>query len=327
MRTTGNTWRAIGRCGGMSLVELLIAAPLAALLAAGLGWMVQQSSHAQAVFGAQQALNRDAQFALQRMTLMLRGSRLVLPLWDNPATARREHVREQTVPASAPEPGSTLATAVLAMSLPAAIDLDGDGFADANNDKDGRLDEDVGADHNNDLEAGIASIDDDGDGSVDEGEQDDDDEDGTKDEDRSDALDDDGDQSVHEDMHADNNKDGKPGIAGSDDDGDDLVDEGNKDDDDEDDTTDEDWLDTLAYVLQGNQLFERMPVPWDANADGNIDGRDVVASVIAEGVTRFRVERVPVAPSTSPLVDLTLEMTGASGTQVSLTTRVRVGQP
>ncbi len=97
------------------------------------------------------------------------------------------------------------------------------------------------------------------------------------------------------------------------------------DDDDEDGSVDEDWLDAVVFYLQGDSLIERHPVPWDETANGFISGRDYVESVIAENVTRFRVER-PIASSPGhQLVDLTLELTGPTGIVVSLTSRVRVG--
>lgn len=326
MRPRRDGRMARSRSRGLTLVEVLVAAALSALLVSGIVWLLQQSMRAKAALESQQALHRDAQFALERMTQMIRSSRrLLLPLPDNPATTWREHVREQTVPASAPEAGSAAASAVLALTLPFSVDLNGDGFPDADNDKDGRIDEDTPADMNGDLQPGLAGIDDDGDGQVDEGDKDDDDEDGSTDEDRSDGDDGDGDRGLDEDWHSDNNQDGKPGRASIDDDGDGQVDEGDADDDDEDGSSDEDWLDAVAYVLQGGSLVERMPVPWDANADGKIDGLDVVESEIARGVTRLRVERVPDPVERLALVDLTIDLAGPEHASVSLTARVRVG--
>ena len=115
---------------------------------------------------------------MQRMVTAVRqGNRLLLPLADNPNTNWREHVREQSIPAAPPEGDSTLATAVLAVSLGPILDRDEDGWADANNDKDfldlnnngsrdsgepERVDEDPDVDNQNDFEPGIRSIDDDG---------------------------------------------------------------------------------------------------------------------------------------------------------------------
>ena len=121
------------------------------------------------------------------------------------------------------------------------------------------------------------------------------------------------------------NNDNAPGVAGVDDDGDTQVDEGNDADDDEDGQSDEDWHDPTAFYLIGDVLTERTPVPWDVNADTNIDGGDFIESPLAENVTRFRVERLPTTGGGDVLVDLTLELTGSTSETVSLQTRVRIG--
>jgi len=72
---------------------------------------------------------------------------------------------------------------------------------------------------------GIAGVDIDGDGSVDEGNWMDDDEDNLLEEEIFDGLDNDGDGSVDEEVAADLNGDDEPGILGIDDDGDGVVDE------------------------------------------------------------------------------------------------------
>lgn len=89
------------------------------------------------------------------------------------------------------------------------------------------------------------------------------------------------------------NDDGEPGIAGVDDDLDGSVDEGVWDDDDEDGLENEDSYEALVYFLQGSDLIERHPMPFDVNGDKALDGLDYLESVVAQGVTRFRVERVP----------------------------------
>ena len=58
-----------------------------------------------------------------------------------------------------------------------------DPFNGVDDDADGSVDEDPGADNNGDGAPGIAGVDDDGDGNIDEGSADDDDEDGQSDED------------------------------------------------------------------------------------------------------------------------------------------------
>lgn len=313
---------------GFTLIELMVAMLLAGLLLAGITGIIVKALGTDAVVGERNQLQRDARFAMQRMTRAVRETRwLVLPMPDKPDTDWRENVREETVPASAPEGSSSKATAVLAMSLSTNVDLDANGFPDADNDNDGRIDEDMPADMNFDYGDGIYLIDDGGGGSVDESISDSDDDErlNSGDEDPINGLDDDGDGVIDEDAGADMNGDGAPGIAGVDDDGDGMIDEGNAADDDEDGVVDEDWLDAVVFYLQGDSLIERHPVPWDETANGFISGRDVIETVIAEGVTRFRVERpVPAIPD-QQLVDLTLELTGAAGETVSVSARVRAG--
>jgi hypothetical protein len=242
-----------------------------------------------------------------------------------------ENVREETVPATTPTDDSSKYTAVLAVTLPASFDLDADGFPDADNDRDGRIDEDPPADNTFDNATGIFQIDDGGDGSVDEFSAccswDDEEDFGITDEDDINGMDDDGDGRVDEDPGSDLNGDGCHGICGVDDDGDGLVDEGSgNSNDDEDDQTDEDWYDPLVFYLNGDTLMQRTPVPWDIAGGGLVSGLDFIAEPIADNVTRFRVERLAVTVAGKQLVDLTLELTSpVSGETVSLHTRVRVG--
>jgi hypothetical protein len=58
---------------------------------------------------------------------------------------------------------------VLAVALPPTLDRNGDGFADADNDHNGIADDDLPADETKDGAAGIKGIDDDGDGTADNG--------------------------------------------------------------------------------------------------------------------------------------------------------------
>ncbi|MDX1516082.1 MAG: prepilin-type N-terminal cleavage/methylation domain-containing protein [Woeseiaceae bacterium] len=317
------------RDAGFTLVEMLIAATLSAIVLLSIAGLVGRSATSQALVQERNGLNADARFAMQRMVRAVSETRqLILPLADKPATAWRENVREETVPASPPEPGSSKATAVLAVTLSAAFDLDADGFPDADNDRDGRIDEDLPGDAAFDFNPGLHLIDDGGEGAVDEGgfnDNDDDERASQNDEDPINGIDDDGDGPIDEDPPADMNGDGAPGVAGFDDDGDGQVDEGSNADDDEDGASNEDWLDAHVFHLQGSDLVERQPVPWDETGAGGVTGRDFVSSVIAENVTRFRVERPLPSAGGQQLVYLTLELTGASGEVVALDAQVRVG--
>ena len=314
---------------GFTLIELLIAVVLGTLIVVGMSAVMRELAPTGAAIQERNRLTEDGRFAMERMVRAVRESRqLILPMPDKPATDWRESVREETVPASPPEGSSTKATAVLAVSLSATVDLDADGFPDADNDRDGRIDEDYPADIAYDFGPGVYLIDDGGDGLVDEGffaDADDDERFNSSDEDPINGIDDDADGVTDEDPGADMNGDGAPGLAGVDDDGDGQVDEGVNDDDDEDGTVDEDWLDVVVFSLQGGSLIERHPVPWDETANGFMSGRDFIESAIAENVTGFGIERLASSGS-AQIVDITLAMTGPeTGETVSLHTRVRIG--
>ena len=315
---------------GYTLIELLIALALSAILFTGLGSVVGQALDIHDTVREKNDLTQQARFAMQQMVhAVSRSPLLLLPLNDKPLTTDlTENIREETVPPSTPEPGSTLATAVLAVTLDPAVDLDGDGTPDADNDADGRLDEDLPADMQNDFGAGIWQIDDDGDGNLDESSSEDDDEYSfTADEDPINGIDDDGDSNVDEDAPSDMNDDGCPGYCGVDDDSDGLTDEGgDNSDDDEDGQSDEDWYDPVVFYLAGDTLIQRTPVPWDESANGFVSGRDFLEEPIAENVTHFRVERIPQNGDRAVTVDLTLALTSpVTGETVSLNTRIRVG--
>ncbi len=278
-------------------------------------------------------LQQDARFAMERMVRVASHSpRLLLPHNDNPNTSWPEHIREQTVPASPPIGSSTFATAVLAVTLPEFVDLDADGFPDADDDRDGRIDEDLPNDVHHDFHPGIMLIDDDGDGFVDENPAWywDDDEDGIFNEDPFGYIDNDGDGSFSEDPPSDMNNDGCPGLCGVDDNGDGTIDGGSDDtNDDEEGTGFEDGYNPVVFYLDGNVLMERMPVPWNedgiSSPDGPNDGRDFVASAIASDVTRLRFEKLDIGGSAQAMVLVELELTGPAGSSVTLNTSVRIG--
>jgi len=317
---------------GFTLIELMIALVLAGLLLGATSGIVKQALGTDELVEERNQLLRDARFAMGRIVKAASHSRkLLLPLPDNPNTDWPENIREQTIPDSAPVGSSVFASAVLAVTLPEYVDLDADGFPDADDDRDGRIDEDLPNDIHHDFMPGIMLIDDDGDGYIDESSHLywDDDEDGIYNEDPMGHIDNDGDGAFSEDPPSDNNSDGCPGLCGVDDDGDGTVDEGGSDNDDEEGSEFEDGYDPVVFYLNGNSLLERMPVPWneDGNSspDGPVDGRDFVESVITENVTRFRVERLVPTSLDEQLVDLTLELTGPSGEIVSFNARVRAG--
>ncbi len=313
---------------GFTLIEVLVATALAAMILLGVSNLVGKALGTEEVVAERNELLADARFAMQRMVATTSESRkLLLPLQDDPASNWPEHIREETVPASPPIGDSTRATAVLAVTLPASVDLDADGYPDADDDRDGRIDEDLPNDVHHDFLAGIMLIDDNGDGQVDEGNSDSDDESATDNDDPINGIDDDGDGSIDEDPATDNNGDGCAGICGVDDDQNGSVDNAGSDDDDEDGGGFDDPYDPVVYYLNGNTLVERMPVPWNEDGisapDGPVDGRDFVESVIAENVTRFRVERT--ATASGAMVNLQLDLAGPSGAAITLETDVRVG--
>ena len=325
--------RSYHRQTGFTIVELLTALALTALILAATTGLVNNVFGTSATVDERNELLRQARFAMDRIVSATSHSpKLLLPLPDNPGTDWPENIREQTIPASPPVGSSTFASAVLAVTLPEYVDLDADGFPDADDDRDGRIDEDLPNDIHHDFMPGIMGIDDDGDGSIDENSAWywDDDEGGFYNEDRIDGIDNDGDGSVDEDPASDINGDGCPGLCGVDDNNNGSIDEGSDDtNDDEDGNGFEDPYDPVVFYLDGDALMERMPVPWneDGNSspDGPVDGRDFVASGIANNVTLLRFERIESADASKPLVRIDLELTGPSGENVSLTARTRVG--
>ena len=319
------------RQNGYTLVELLIALALSAILFAGLGSVVGQVIDTRTAVHDKNDLTRQARFAMQQMVQAVKRSpRLLLPLADNPKTNWPENIREQKLPASAPTGDSTRSTAVLAVTLDPAVDLDGNGKPDADNDGDGRIDEDLPGDNSYDNAPGLFKIDDDGDGSVDESAasipmEDNDEDDGLMD-DYLNGLDDDDDGSVDEDIKSDMNDDGDSGLVSVDDDGDGLIDEHHHHDDDEDGVINDDWYDPVVFYLDTGILVQRTPVPWEVSGDSLVSGLDFIEQPIAENVSRFRVARLAQNGDRAVTVELTLALTSpVTGETVSLNTLVRVG--
>jgi len=313
---------------GMTLIELLAAISMGAILVLGLSELVGHAMQSYDRSREINALTRQARFAMQRMVKAVSHTRyLQLPLNDKPWSNWAENIREETVPPTPPTDDSTQYTAVLAVALPLYVDLNQDGVPDADDDGDGLVDEDLPNDMNLDYTPGIIFIDDDGDGTVDEAVNGySDDESSSINDDPINGIDDDNDNNVDEDPASDNNGDGCSGLCGVDDDGDGLIDEDGADNDDEEGGEWEDWINALVFYLDSGTLKERMPVPWDTNSSGHVTGEDFITSNLAENVTRFRVERMPLGTDRLQRVDLILELTGpVTGEIVSLETQVRVG--
>jgi len=255
----------------MTLVELLIATAIISTVVTSMGAMLYAALDAQQFVDAHSRLSRMAQIAMLRMG-------------DHCRVADRVFVPDEAQPLRN----------VLAIS--SMIDEDGDG----------KTNEDPGRTIDGSV-PGVGGVDDDGDGTSDEGLVGDDDEDGQADEDPINGMDDDGDGRIDEDHGADANGDGEPGDAGQDDDGDGAADEGETADDDEDGATDEDGYAPIVYYLNGSDLIERHPV----------HGTNTVAT----DVTVFTVERTKTA-SQVVLVSIHLKLDDGSGCVVEANKKV-----
>jgi prepilin-type N-terminal cleavage/methylation domain-containing protein len=306
---------------GLSLLEVLIAIALAGVVLAAISGVVGNALNTERGTRVQNDTLQQARFAMQSMVnAVSKTRRLMIPLGENSATVWKESERN-----------------VLAVTLDPTLDRNKDGWPDANNDKDfldvnksgtrdagepDRIDEDTDKDNNNDGQAGITGIDDNGDGTIDGLYVYDNDEDSKNSEDNINGIDDDGDGSIDEDTDVDMNGDGQPGIIGIDDDFDGLIDEGgasNKADDDEDNLLNEDWLDPVIYFLNGTTLMERMP---NINP---VSGTDYTEYPIAENVSQFLVKRIMGGNGTTALVDISLTLLPPNAEPVSLSTRIGVG--
>jgi prepilin-type N-terminal cleavage/methylation domain-containing protein len=297
-------YKTPSRHRGFSLIELLAVLVIASLILAALAGVVSQSLETERVVRSHNELQQQMRFAMKTITKAVQSSTtLLVPLAENPSTLYSESIRD-----------------VLAITLDPNLDRDKDGFADADNDQDGSVDEDLGNDTTNDSEPGIINIDDNGDGTVDNGASfQDDDEDGFVNDDMFNGIDDDNDGAIDEDSNDDMNEDNKAGIEDVDDDNDGNVDEGNKKDDDEDGQTDEDWLDVVAFYLSGTTLIQRIP-----NIDPS-DGTDYTEYTLAENVSQLRIERIQEYIGQTELLDITISLTNADGETAQLNTRVRLG--
>ena len=264
---------------GFSLIELTAALVISSLLLGGTYRLVVQTSAMRAESDRINETVLDLRFALDRMVRTAQGSgRLLLPL-------------------------DTAIRSVFAVTLPATVDRNGNGVADADNDGDGLVDEDPGTDVTKDGKPGIILVDDDADGSIDEGSfaTADDDESGLSNEDGFDNTDNDGDARIDEDYG------GFTAVN-----------------DDADGSTDEDWFDPVVYQLSGTDLTERMPVPWDVDGNSVLDGNDYVTNTVLEGVTLFEARREAVGVGQT-ILHLKLSAKDGTNNIHTLETSVRIG--
>lgn len=222
---------------GLTLVELLMAIAIFGLIAAGATSLLSATLGAQAQGEANYKLYQEGLIIMERMTSEVKTTTLM-------------HIPNNHTPTR------------IILAFSANINEDGDNYFD--DPLFPRIDEDAGDQLFGDG-FGIPGIDDDGDGTVDNGAaKDDDDEDGVSDEEILDGLDNDGDGDIDEDLFRDNNGDSEPGIAGMDDDGDSQVDEGHDDDDDEDGTDNEDSPNLILYSFDApnTTLYKITPDPY-----------------------------------------------------------------
>ncbi len=240
---------------GLTLTELLISIAIISLVAGVCVQLVAGSLDSWGHNRGKGELLSTARLAMERMVSKVRSTTWVLlPLMISDPT-------DPGYPASSYYPRDILAVS-------GNIDNDGDDL----------IDEDPGKNITGDGAAGIIGFDDDNDGSIDEGNDQDDDEDAVEDEDVIDGIDNDGDGRVDEDTDEE--------FYSTDDD----------DDDDNDGTDDEDPFDPLIYYLNGTTLMERQNVLTATIAD----------NVIAENVSQFRVLRRRVDGNT--LIDIYLQL-------------------
>lgn len=223
----------VSRRSGLTLVELLMATAIIAMLAAASVGMINSGLHSHQEGQATIRLHRDTMQIMDRVTDAIRSSTWV--------TTPNAHARTREM-----------------LIVSGFTNDDGDFYF--NDPLFPRIDEDPGDDMNNDGESGVGTFDDDGDGATDEHGDHDDDEDGSDHEDPLDGIDNDKDGNIDEDPGNDANNDGKPGIENMDDDGDGEIDEGDNKDDDEDGTQNEDPLNARVFWIPGGTtLREDIP--------------------------------------------------------------------
>jgi prepilin-type N-terminal cleavage/methylation domain-containing protein len=238
---------------GLTLVELLISIVIISLIAGVSTRMVGGALDSWEYNRGKEDLLNSARLAMERMVTGVRTTTWVcLPLMISDPT-------DPGYPTSSYYPRDILAVSGM-------IDQDGDGLAD----------EDPAADIYWNNKPGLNGIDDNNDGTVDNGTNKDDDEDGTVDEDPIDGLDNDADGRVDED----------PGVAFY----------SSVEDDDGDGNWDEDIFDPVIFYLNGTTLRER-------HDEWNFTNSD---DLLVENVAEFRVLRRRVNGNT--LIDIYLRL-------------------
>ena len=254
---------------GLTLLELLISITIISLIAVASVQLVAGSLDAWNYNRGKEDLMNTARLAMERMVTGVRTTTWVcLPLMISDPT-------DPGYPTSSYYPRDILAVSGM-------IDNDGDGLAD----------EDPYRDIYDNVKPGLRGIDDNNDGTVDNGVSQDDDEDGTSNEDPIDGLDNDADGRVDED----------PTDAFY----------SSADDDDGDGDWGEDFFDPVIFYLNGTTLNER-------HDEWNITNSD---DPLVENVAEFKVLRRRVNGNT--LIDIYLRLdNGKESVELSTTTLAR----
>lgn len=260
---------------GLTLVELLVTISIMTLISTAIMPLLSVSLEAHSQGTARCELYHEGLMAMERMTGGVRNCTFLL----------------------IPNAHSTTRN-ILAFS--GAINDDDDYYFD--DPLFPRIDEDPYNDSNNDGESGIANIDDNGDGLIDDWVVywDDDDEDKLYSEDWLDGIDNDLDGNIDEDGWRDNNEDGFPGIMGMDDDGDGFVDEGDALDDDEDGLVSEDNLNEKLYLFNNETQTLTETIPFTNES-----------AVLSNRVSQFQTYYYK-----PELIAIQLELTGEDGESV-----------
>jgi prepilin-type N-terminal cleavage/methylation domain-containing protein len=281
--------RRIGETG-MTLVELIISIAIMGIIAGAATALLSICLQAHAYGNNKSALHHEGLMVMERMTSGVRNTTfLLIPNGHNPTGG------------------------ILAVSDMVNDDNDfyfGDPLFP-------RIDEDMGG-TNAQSGYGIFKVDDDGDGSTDEGAvKTDDDEDGLNDEEILNGLDDDGDGSIDEDLGTDVTGDNLPGIAGMDDDGDGQVDEDpatGMTDEDEDGAKGEESV--IAIVYQHEPAIDAL---WEIASRALTGTLSPPATKVALStrVTGFAATYEAPNAAHAPRVLITLTLTGDDGESVT----------